>query len=173
MHVPSRPPQRAPEAGDRIDNCMRPKSNHAEFNRRAPVLRRPKRLVALPQLLSRLPLLTRCKKVCSFAGSRVPVGEKPESVIRLIESASLRRNRGGFDEHDRRLRRPDVIAVAVDHAGTELREFRIDQRGARVMWGDAAMFWREAKGDGDIELGQGIDLPVEPGERVRAEAVGP
>ena len=66
-----------------------------------------------------------------------------------------------------------MIAVAIDHAGTELREFRVDLRGARVMWRDAPMFRREAKGDGDVEFGQCIHLAIEPGERIGAEAVGP
>ena len=86
---------------------------------------------------------------------------------------TLRRNRRAFDEGDGLLRRSDVIAVAVNHAGTELREFRIDLGGARVMWGDAPMFGREAKGDGNVEFGQGIHLSIEPGERVQAAAVGP
>ena len=69
--------------------------------------------------------------------------------------------------------RLDVIAVAIDHAGAELREFRVDLRGARVMWRDAPMLRRKAKGDGDVEFAQCIHLAIEPGEGVGAEAVGP
>ena len=54
----------------------------------------------------------------------------------------------------------DVIAVAVNHAGAEVREFRVDKRGAGVMWRDAPMFRREAKRDGDVELGQSIHLAM-------------
>ena len=85
---------------------------------------------------------------------------------------TLGRNRKAFGEDDGP-GRLDVIAVAIDHAGTELREFRVDLRGARVMWRDAPMFRRKAKGDGDVEFGQSIHLAIEPGERVGAEAVGP
>ena len=66
-----------------------------------------------------------------------------------------------------------MIAVAVDHAGTEFSEFRVDLRCARVMGRDAPMLRREAKGDGDVEFRQCIHLAIEPGERVGAEAVGP
>ena len=67
----------------------------------------------------------------------------------------------------------DVIAVAVNHASTEVRKFRIDERGARMMGRETPMFGCEAEGDGDVEFGQCIHLSIEPGERVRAEAIGP
>ena len=35
------------------------------------------------------------------------------------------------------------------------------------------MLGREAEGDGDVEVAQRLHLPVEPAERVGAEAVGP
>src|SRR5690349_25139986 len=38
---------------------------------------------------------------------------------------------------------------------------------------DAAMLRREAEGDGDVEFCKRLHLPIEPGQRVGAEAVGP
>ena len=70
-------------------------------------------------------------------------------------------------------RRSDVIAVAINHAGAEFRKLRVDLWGTRVMWGNAPMLRREAEGDGNVEFCQCIHLPIEPVERIVAEAVGP
>jgi hypothetical protein len=44
------------------------------------------------------------------------------ALLRLDAVCRLRRNRGAFGQDDGALRPLDVIAVAVNHAGTEVRD---------------------------------------------------
>ena len=66
-----------------------------------------------------------------------------------------------------------MIGIAIDHAGTEIGEFLAFNRGTGVVWRNAPVFRREAESHRDIEVTKRIHLPVEPVERIWAEAVGP
>src|SRR5947209_20313870 len=72
-----------------------------------------------------------------------------------------------------RIQRTDVIGIAVDHPGAEVGEFLADKRGTGMMGRQAPVFWSKTEGYRHVELAEGIHLPVEPIERVRAETVGP
>ena len=63
--------------------------------------------------------------------------------------------------------------VAANHCGTELREFFSHFGCARVVWKDPAVLGREAESNSHVKIRERLHLPVEPGERIRTETVGP
>src|SRR5439155_24081950 len=77
-------------------------------------------------------------------------------------SASVRRGRYG------RSRR-----IASHHARTKICVLLRDEGWTGVMRRDPAVFRREAKRQGDLELFERVHLSIEPSLSVRAEAVRP
>src|SRR3954447_21933994 len=63
--------------------------------------------------------------------------------------------------------------IAGDHFSAEFGELLRDLRRAGMMPRDPAMLGSEAERQGDLEIGERLHLSVEPGERMRSEAVGP
>src|SRR3712207_3344662 len=97
------------------------------------------------------------------------VGSEDMGPVRLwvwggASTRPARRGSGGCDTRAR---------IAPDHLCAELGEFLRHQRRTGVVRRDAAMLRREAEGDGNVELGERLHLPIEPVQRVGPEAVRP
>ena len=106
-------------------------------------------------------------------GATSPQAKLPPTARSGCEPAEVRRPVGATST-----RRPGRAAavpgrVAAHHRGAEVGEFLGRPRRAGVVRLEPAVLRREAEGDGDIEVRQGLHLAVEPGERAGAETVGP
>src|SRR5215207_818572 len=66
-----------------------------------------------------------------------------------------------------------MTSVAANHGSAELSELFLDLRRARMMGSETAMLGREAEGDGHLEVGERLHLPVEPFESIRAKTIRP
>src|SRR5438067_3314235 len=89
-------------------------------------------------------------------------------------SARMSADQYGLCAPGRRPRWSDnMVAVPVDHAGAEVREFLGDERRAGMMGGYATRLRSETECHRHVEIGERIHLPVEPIERIGTQTVGP